>query len=96
MKNIHKYDRLKGEQYIRCTGKKCTMSESVTYFWDRVSCAKCFKLQYTRIKSLGDRKLAIAIIACLLLGGCASTSLHIAKNCKKVSELEETYVCEQP
>lgn len=45
-KKIHKFRRsLKtGAQYIVCTGKKANFSESVSYLWKKVECAKCLAL----------------------------------------------------
>lgn len=46
MKTIHKFRRIrKGQkvlgQKLACTGKKCTLSEHVTYFWPKVKCKAC-------------------------------------------------------
>lgn len=45
---VHKFDYRQGNQYIRCTGKKCDKKESgVSYFWKNVKCPKCIK---TKVK----------------------------------------------
>lgn len=46
-KRVHKYFRklsLKA-QYILCSGKRADFSESVSYFWKKVDCAKCLALK---------------------------------------------------
>jgi len=42
---VHKFRKKKCGQYRICDGKSCTLSEHVSYFWNKVKCKKCLALK---------------------------------------------------